>query len=85
MQMRSGGPAGGADIADYLALFDTGARRDAAPDFRQVCVGGVISAVVSNPDIAPIGTVPARLGHNAASGGNDRGACRRGEIDPFMH
>ena len=59
MQVRAGGPPGGADIADNLTLFDPFALARAFVDAPHVGVSRGIAAVVADIDVPAVGPVAA--------------------------
>ena len=48
-------------------------------------VGGRVLVVVLELDVVAVAVDPPGLNHGAVAGGIDRGAARRGEIDPLVH
>ena len=85
MQMRAGGAAGGADIADDLALADAHALADAARDAALVGVERHVAIVVADHDGAAIAAAPGGVGDDAIAGGVNGGAPGRAEIDAGVH
>ena len=80
--MRAGGVAGGADIADGLALRDVIADRHGQG--RLVCVeGGIAVAVVDDDVIAP-GAGIGRGRDRAGLRGKDGRTGRRAEVNAVM-
>jgi len=85
MQMRAGRAAAGADIADHLPLLDPFAALDATRIALEMGIGGLVGAVMADPDIMPEGAVAARPLDHAPAGAIDRRAARSGEVGAAMH
>lgn len=83
MQVRSGGSAGAADIADDIALLHSGAGSHALGDALHVCVGCGIFAVVADADIVSVTGKRSGLGDNAIAGGVDGGAVGAAKSTPL--
>src|SRR5690606_26507849 len=73
VQVRAGGPAGTADIADHRALLEPGAGLVLAEARHVRIEGGVALAVVEHHGAA-IAALPADERHARVAGGHDRGA-----------
>src|SRR6266851_5586164 len=82
MEMRAGDAAGGADKADLLALPDALARLDVEPGKMGVARLQPI-AVIDEDGVAGKEKLRGET-YDAAAGGDDRRACRRGDVDPHM-
>ena len=85
MQVVAGRQAGGADIADHLALADARAGHDALGEGALVIVGGLVAVGVADDRLAAIAARPARLLDHAVARGDDRRAARRRPVDAGMH
>ena len=74
IQVRTGGQAGGADVADHLLLADAGSRTDPAGETRQVQVVGLVASGVVDDHHAPGGVVEGGALDRAVGHGPHRGA-----------
>src|SRR5690606_18968464 len=84
VQVRAGGQAGGADIADHRALGHVLALADLA-EARHVRVQrGVALAVVEDHHVA-VATLLADELHPGVAGGHDRGAGAGGVVHALVH
>ena len=84
MQVRAGGQAGGADVADHGALADLLALLQLA-EARHVRVqGGVAAAVVQDHHVA-VAALGADELHPGVAGGHDRGAGAGGVVHALVH
>src|SRR5690606_19183106 len=84
VQMGAGGPAGGADVADQLALFDLAAFFEPFGEAALVGIkGGILAVVLQDDDIA-VAALSADEGHRAVGGGVYGCAGRGGVIDALV-
>ncbi|MOA19849.1 hypothetical protein D3C78_1402560 [compost metagenome] len=84
VQVRAGGEAGHADVADDLPLLDAGAGADALGEAAQVAVDGAVALAMLDDHGVAIATLAACLDDPAITGGLDRRAGRRGVIDALV-
>ena len=85
MQMRTCRAAGGADIADGLALAHALAGPHTAREALHVGIDGLVGPVVADTDVVAVSAVSASSLDDAIAGRDDGRAARRGEIQPAMH
>lgn len=85
MQVRAGGAAGGADIADDLALGDFAAVFQAFFEAVEVGVGGAVFFGVFDADEVAAGAFGAQEGDNAVTAGFDGSADRGGKVGSAVH
>ena len=78
VQVRSGGPAGGADIADDVALGDALACGDGKA--AHMGIERVVAVGVVDGDVVAVGRAVSRDGDGAAVGGQDLGARGAGDV-----
>ena len=82
VQVRAGGGARCADIADELALVDAAARSDARGKAREVHIATLIAAHMLDPDaVAAAGRVPSAGAYRTVANCVHRGACRSGVVN----
>src|SRR5690606_19477363 len=85
VQVRAGRQAGGADIADDVALRDLHAAPDAGLEALHVGVGGFVAVGVANLDVVAVAAVAAREHHRARACGHDGRAGGGGEVHALVH
>ena len=85
VQVRAGGAARGADIADHLALAHARAGAHAARKARHVRVRRLIAVGVADADVVAERAGAARAHDRAVARRQDRRAGRRGEVGAAMH
>src|SRR6202035_2726635 len=74
-----------ADIADYLPLLDMRAAIEVGVKATHMRIGGFKIVVVADQDKTAITVLERDIFDGAVTGGEDRRAGRRPEIDAFMH
>src|SRR3546814_6430436 len=84
VQVRPGGAAGGADVADDLALLHAGALGDALGDALHVGVRGLVGRAVAQAHVLPVAAVAAGVVDDAVAGGIDRRAAGGREVSALV-
>ena len=84
MKMRPGGDAGGADVADDVALDNPGTLANACGKARQVAIDRLVAALMPQDDhVAIAALATGKLDHGIA-GGLDPGSGRRAIVDALV-
>src|SRR5262249_1567918 len=85
VDVRAGRKAGGADIADHLALADALSDLDALRIRGHVAVGGLIAVRMLDADVLAVTAFPAGEIDRAVAGGEDRRAVAGRPVDAGVH
>src|SRR5688572_29560540 len=84
MQVRRGGEARLADVADDLILHHAAADADAAAVHREMAVERAVGSAVLDHDGVAVATALAAEHNLAVAGGPDRRSGRCGVVDALM-